>query len=209
MKRELKIILGVLFVGILLYALLRGAVLHNGEKPFEITGTPTNFAEYGTVVFNNPGLKANTPYFVYEEPGSPALTKELIIDAESACVANNGSVPCLAMSVTFDMPFGGRRVLVEGIEEGDGIRVKKLQRIEDGEWEFDPETGKVYIPWPIARREIENCNITQIVQTHSLEVYLTAQDGSEIVTVEPVIDEVFSVWQSAREKCGDITVATE
>lgn len=46
-------------------------------------------------------------------------------------------------------------------------------------------------------------------QTHALDVYLTLSDGQEVRAVEPAIDEMFSVINRIREKCGTIPVATE
>ena len=50
----------------------------SGQEP--ATTTPSFIAD-GNVVRNNPGLKPNVWYLVYEKPGAPALTLELDLNA--------------------------------------------------------------------------------------------------------------------------------
>lgn len=88
---------------------------------------PSDFNRIGIVVFNNPGLKADTPYLVFEEPGAPALAKELVFDAESVCTLNTGSFPCLSITESLKGSFDGRRTTAEGLSRPDGtLLVRKL-----------------------------------------------------------------------------------
>jgi hypothetical protein len=48
--------------------------------------TDTNFDEMGHFVKDNPGLKPNVWYLVYEKPGAPAMTIELVFDSGSVCI---------------------------------------------------------------------------------------------------------------------------
>lgn len=177
--------------------------------PGKISGQATNFAQAGTIVFNNPGFRIHTPYLAYEAPGQPALTKELIFDELSVCAALSGGTPCIAMSVTLDIPFNGKRAIVEGIKQGEQILVRKLYVVEEGQPELLPGPGRIFISWLQAKNFIEDCGVTMITQTHSLDVILTMTDGSTLVAVEPTIDEVFSVAQEVSSKCGNIPLATE
>lgn len=88
----------------------------------------SDFARAGTVTFDNPGLKPNTPYFIFEEPGSPALSKELIFDKDSVCVSPTGeSRPCFSLDAAPGMPYNEKRTLVEGVSRSDGsLLVKKI-----------------------------------------------------------------------------------
>jgi len=175
------------------------------EKALE----PTNFSEIGTVIFNNPGLKPSTPYLIYEEPGSPAIKKELILDERSFCSAKSGGIPCIAMSVTLDLPYEGKRVVVEGVRiNEEAVLVHKMRAVEDGDLGFVPPTGLVYVPWPVAIEAVKNCSVSSIFQNHAGDVSLTLKDGREWKTVEPVIDEIFRIVDE-NKTCGDIVLGTE
>ncbi len=168
---------------------------------------PTNFARAGVVTTNNPGGAQDTMYLVYEEQGAPALTKELIIDELSICAAQNGSLPCLAMSTTFGMAFGGKRVIVEGVQEGERLVVRVLRVLAEGEEVRLPAPGEVFVAWMHAAELIRECAVSGVMQTHALDVYVTLKNGERVRTIEPLIDEVFKVVE--QSSCPDISVATE
>lgn len=66
------------------------------------------------------------------------------------------------------------------------------------------------ISWDEAVNQIKTCNVVQITQTHSLDVYLSLKGGHNVKTEEPAIDDVFAVVHEARTTCGnDVTIATE
>ncbi len=48
----------------------------------------------GHLVKDNPGLKVGVWYLVYEKPGTPALTVELLFDEKSVCKFNNQTGKC-------------------------------------------------------------------------------------------------------------------
>lgn len=179
------------------------------SKEEQVFQGPTNFAEVGTLVFNNPGLKQNTPYLVYEKPGSPALTKEIVFDPLSICMANSGATPCIAMNVTLDVPFGGKQVVIEGVAQGDVVLLRKMRIVDAGEVPRIPQTGSIFISWQKAVELIEQCKIEMIMQTHALDVYLNLRDGTRVRAVEPLIDEVFKITERAQVRCGSIPSATE
>ena len=63
--------------------------------------------------------------------------------------------------------------------------------------------------WVQAVSMILNGEVTQVMQTHDLEVYLTLKDGRILHSIEPQIDEVMKVIQSCGDPCSKILVATE
>jgi len=65
------------------------------------------------------------------------------------------------------------------------------------------------IDWEEARELILSGQVEQVVQLHSLEVRLYLQNGRELVTTEPNIDDVFDVVEECGEPCADMTLATE
>lgn len=66
------------------------------------------------------------------------------------------------------------------------------------------------IPWAEAVELIRSCQVTSVVQTHSLEVDIFTQDGRKLHTQEPEIDLVIKEARQASDKCGfEIIIATE
>jgi len=69
--------------------------------------------------------------------------------------------------------------------------------------------GREQIGWEEAKNLILNGEVTEVFQLHSLEVILTLEDGTQVVTIEPSIDDVFDVLEECGEVCDDVVVATE
>lgn len=65
------------------------------------------------------------------------------------------------------------------------------------------------IKWSDAEAAIMAGKVREVVQLHSLKVTLTLKDGQTLVTIEPIIDEVFRVIERCGKKCSDIVLATE
>lgn len=105
----------------------------NTNKVDEVpTVAPTpetiTFSKTGVFVMNNPGMEKDVPFLIYEEPGKPAISAKLKFDEKSICSSGSGTLPCMAMSMTFDLAFGGKRVLVEGIDgEDDFIIIRDIK----------------------------------------------------------------------------------
>ncbi|MBX4200943.1 hypothetical protein KW786_02325 [Candidatus Parcubacteria bacterium] len=213
----MKKLAAVLLATVILAVLLIGAVVvfltdAAEPAPFATVEQPTDFAKQGTIEFSNISTRPPEPFVSYEENGN-RISKKLLLDPLSVCAVENGSTPCLAMNVTLDVPFGGKPAVVEGKIQPDGsVLVRKLRRLRSEEifLTMIPQSGNVFISWPEARNLILSCRAAMVMQTHSLDVYVTLPDGRKVVAVEPVIDEVFSVTQQASGgKCGNIPVATE
>lgn len=65
------------------------------------------------------------------------------------------------------------------------------------------------ISWEEAQAMILNGEVVQAVQLHSMQVTLTLNDGRQVVTLEPAIDELFRLIEMCGEPCANILVATE
>lgn len=65
------------------------------------------------------------------------------------------------------------------------------------------------VMWVQAVAMIMNGEVTQVMQTHELKVYLTLKDGRTLLSIEPEIDEVMRVIEICDEPCKDILIATE
>jgi hypothetical protein len=63
--------------------------------------------------------------------------------------------------------------------------------------------------WVQAVAMMFNGEVTQVMQTHDLKVYLTLKDGRTLFAIEPQIDEVLKAIQSCGDLCKNILVATE
>lgn len=71
--------------------------------------TPHNFEATGNLVRNNPGMKENTWFLVYERPGAPAMNIELSFSDSSKCFVGASSTACSEIGVP-----NGSRANVEG-----------------------------------------------------------------------------------------------
>lgn len=191
--------------GALVFVMIRKPV----QPPFEISGQPTDFSRSGTIVVDTSGPGQATMKLVYEEPGKPALTANLELDGLSVCATSSGALPCMAMSVTFDVPFHGKRAIVQGIRNDGAVLVRKLQRLEEGQTGLVPAPGAIFIPWVQAVQLFERCQVKAAIQAHSLDIFLTLKDDRSVVAIEPTIDEVFSITDRTRSVCGDISLGTE
>jgi hypothetical protein len=65
------------------------------------------------------------------------------------------------------------------------------------------------IDWEAAKQMILGGDVAQVMQAHSLEVYLVLKDGREFTTIEPGIDDVFEVVDQCGEVCKGIIQVTE
>lgn len=65
------------------------------------------------------------------------------------------------------------------------------------------------VDWETAVEILNSGDVEMVVQLHSLDVTLTMEDGSEIHTVEPQIDEIFHEIEQCGEPCSQIVLATE
>ena len=65
------------------------------------------------------------------------------------------------------------------------------------------------VDWPTALEVLNSGQVTQVIQSHSLEVSLTLEDGTQIKTIEPAIDEIFKEIELCGEICAQILLITE
>ncbi|OGE74050.1 MAG: hypothetical protein A3I07_01200 [Candidatus Doudnabacteria bacterium RIFCSPLOWO2_02_FULL_42_9] len=88
----------------------------------------TNFDFTGHIVRNNPGLKPDTWYLIYEKPGQPALNVELKFDEKSFCFVNDQSIFCSEYTFTV-----GQAIHVEGVEKDNIVLIRQMIVLEDVE----------------------------------------------------------------------------
>jgi len=65
------------------------------------------------------------------------------------------------------------------------------------------------VPWNEALEILNSGHVVMVVQTHSLDVELSLDDGSTVRTKEPGIDEIFNEVTKCGEQCTGIILATE
>jgi hypothetical protein len=65
------------------------------------------------------------------------------------------------------------------------------------------------VDWPTAIEIINSGQVTEVIQLHNLEVKLTLEEGIQIKTIEPVIDEIFIEIELCGDICSDIQLITE
>ncbi len=203
-RHLLGVVLFFIIAGVWLYSVMHITV----EAPAIEVSEPTNFVKVGTLHFPSPESGQAEGTFSYDENGI-TVTKKIVMDAMSVCVMSNGATSCMAMNVTFDMPFDGRTALVEGILKGDGILIRTIRVVREGEELMEPEAGAVFISWYQAIELFKACQVDMAMQTHVLDVYVDLKDGRKVRAVEPMIDEMFRIIDQTRGECGTFPVATE
>jgi len=127
----------------LLVFLIFGVVFVVSSRFMEVespSNTPdlrgVNFRETGYVKDGDPNNFGGGLVLVYEKPGAPALSVELILNEKSYCTFGEQGILCMALSVTIETALEGRRVLVEGVRDGDQVFVRNLEIIEEAEKRF-------------------------------------------------------------------------
>lgn len=87
------------------------------------TSTPgdESFRNKGAVVKNNPGLKPDTWYLIYEQPGAPALNAELSFNNNSECLFGKMKMDCTKLQLR-----NGSRSEVIGTKAGQVVTVRSL-----------------------------------------------------------------------------------
>lgn len=63
--------------------------------------------------------------------------------------------------------------------------------------------------WTKIQRAVYNCEVESVFQNHSNEVSAKLKDGTKIEWIEPNIDDIFDIVAEAKNKCGEIRMATE
>ena len=65
------------------------------------------------------------------------------------------------------------------------------------------------VDWNKAVGIILTGQVTQVLQTHDLKVFLTLKDGRTLVSTEPVIDELMGIIDYCGDPCKGTRIATE
>ena len=65
------------------------------------------------------------------------------------------------------------------------------------------------VDWQTAVEIINAGQVTEVFQTHNLQVTLTLADGSQIKTIEPSIDAIFREIELCGDICNNIVLITE
>ena len=121
-KQKIGVLIIVLMLAVGLVASFFPAGFFAPKDKENDGGEKFNFSQTGVLTQNNPGLKPNTWYLVYEKPGAPALTAELKIDSQSVCGYEEGTeVPCSAISFE-----NGQPAKIIGTEEGETVAIRNL-----------------------------------------------------------------------------------
>jgi len=165
---------------------------------------PTDFLKIGNLVQNNPGLEPGIPYLIYEEPGQPALSVKLEFDALSAYVSQGRALILSGLSASQQ----GQRVALEGIQKEGGVLIRKIRELRE-EAAVAGQSGSVFISWAEAIRLMDQCRVKSLMQTHALDVYLNLKTGEKLRAVEPMIDDVFAIYEQMKDRCGKIPLGTE
>jgi hypothetical protein len=65
------------------------------------------------------------------------------------------------------------------------------------------------VDWSRAIEILNSGQVAQVVQSHNLEVILTLKDGSQLKTIEPIIDDIIKAAELCGEVCAEVLLITE
>ncbi len=160
---------------------------------------PTTFVEVGTLKAVPTGSQDSLIFMYGGAEGAPQTEMALLIDAETICVQQSGTLPCMAMSTLYGTFFEGKTVVVEGVEKDLRLRVKTIRVVPEADLEnpFVPPVGISYIPWPKAKEIIESCQAASVDRTEDLAVHVLLKDGRGVLSFEPVADDVVKILEGS------------
>ena len=65
------------------------------------------------------------------------------------------------------------------------------------------------VDWATAIEILNSGQVTEVMQSHNLEITLTLEDGNQIKTFEPAIDAVFREIEQCGSVCSETVLITE
>jgi UPF0755 protein len=69
--------------------------------------------------------------------------------------------------------------------------------------------GQASESWELIKQAINNCEAESVWQTHDRAVMAKLKTGEELNGVEPKIDDIINIAETAESKCGKILMGTE
>lgn len=87
--------------------------------------------------------------------------------------------------------------------------ISKKLRDEALAYFLSVQTAESHPAWQAIKEAIENCEVEQVFQAHSLAVSAKLKDGRTLEATEPRIDDIITLALSAQSGCGEILMATE
>lgn len=84
-----------------------------------------NFSKSGNIVSWDEAVEEFTDNwrFIYEAPGEPAKSAEMVLDDESFCIVGEEKFDCRDL---LNKDFNGERVHLQGVLDGDMVYVKRI-----------------------------------------------------------------------------------
>jgi uncharacterized protein YpmB len=65
------------------------------------------------------------------------------------------------------------------------------------------------VDWKTTIEILNTGQVTEVVQSHNLDVTLTLEDDSQIKTIEPLLDDIFRQIELCGSVCREILLITE
>ena len=89
------------------------------------------------------------------------------------------------------------------------IAAKYFRNFNPGSQQKSSTQWPDVVDWPTAIEILNSGQVTEVIQLLNLEVKLTLEEGIQIKTIEPVIDEIFIEIELCGDLCSDILLITE
>jgi len=117
----------ILLIGGAYYWFVWRTPRQNATPPMVSLDQPgtNNFSKAGTIVRNNPGMKPDTWYLVYDESGAPARSVELLLTPESRCMIGSFDGRC-----TDALLVSGSRVEIVGYQAGSQVYIHTYRQVD-------------------------------------------------------------------------------
>ncbi len=167
---------------------------------------PTDFAEVGTLRFPTPpNPTIREAVLEYAGPDNATTTVPIVFDGSglmTICVRDNWGLPCAAMSMTYDMAFGGKRAAVEGVMENGKVLMQKLHVYGPDEQIVKPAIGTTYVNWDDAVAALNTCRKVKTVFDNQSEktVRFTFWNSTETwEALQPLRESLRTALEDAKK----------
>ncbi len=205
------LVLGTLFIfGMVTSALYFAQLVAIADVSPTEEIAPTNFAESGRLRLATSTERAYSFEFIYAPAGKATTTQPLIFDVQSLCSASNGTLPCMAMSATYDLAFGSRQLVIEGVQDEKGVTIRRLRAYEPGEPITIPRIGLFYVDWPQVVSAFESCDVKSVM-THldnTVELFFWGNDRVWI-SLQPLQGDLERTLDRVGDSCSPISRLTQ
>ncbi len=169
---------------------------------------PTDFVQIGTLRFPKPANPTvSEAVLEYVGVDKATTTIPVVFDWLTICAAENGAVPCMAMSMTYDAAFGEKRVTIEGIRMDEHVLIRKLHAYAPTDGIVPPVPGIIFVDWPEVVSAFNTCKVKAISENSTERtVQLNFWKSPETwESLQPLKGSLYAAMEAAEKNCGPLS----